>query len=128
MRTEYVAVGMGATMVAVLVGSLAWATVTVLNQQRANAGKQFPAAPYRWSADCPPRDYTAIGLAPSECAVARHRLGSVWKLGLPNKGKGAYWYRLGDDAVVLRCRPFAKVCTIELAVIAKFLPRETPAR
>lgn len=125
MRAERVfAWVMGAVAAAFLV-LLLWIVTQVEQQIESNAGRRFPAPSYSWPQGCPASPYRRERRLPKACAAKSYRLGSVWKLGL-NHSRGTDWYRIGDDALQLRCQTFQSHCAIEAVALNKFASAQQP--
>jgi hypothetical protein len=61
------------------------------------------AAPYRWTAACPQDDYRHSASLPRGCGPNAYLIRNYRELGLASTYRAHYWYRVGDDAVLMNC-------------------------
>lgn len=90
--------------------------------------KAIPAAPFPAFPGCDPDRARSAPYLSQRCVDYHFAIDDYYKLGLEDPGKGLTWYRVGDDALLLRCsfdRSFP--CHVENGHLNMFV-RPRPAR
>ena len=79
------------------------------------------AQPFRWPARCSPANYAVEDRVPKSCAYS-NRIRNPRRLGLIHEPRNFRWYRIGNDALLMRCLQIGNHCTVWDRRIGKFIP------